>query len=49
MRPEHVGGSLDFTVAREFIASIPTGHWSAYVDVAAAAGAPKVFIRPDIA
>src|SRR4051812_10560988 len=35
------GDSLDFDVARAFIASIPTGRWAAYGDVAAAAGAPS--------
>jgi len=35
------GDSLDFSLAREFIASIPAGRWAAYGDVAAAAGAPK--------
>src|SRR3954451_9948820 len=37
----HKGDSLDFNIAREFIASIPIGRWSAYVDVAGTAGAPK--------
>lgn len=35
------GDSLDFDIARAFIASIPRGHWAAYRDVAEAAGAPK--------
>ena len=39
--PARRGDSLDFSLARAFIASIPTGHWAAYGDVAAAAGAPK--------
>ncbi len=34
------GDSLDFSIAREFIASIPQGRWASYGDVAAAAGAP---------
>ncbi len=36
------GESIDFAVARAFIASIPMGRWTSYGDVAAAAGAPKV-------
>src|SRR4051794_33668483 len=35
------GGSLDWDLARAFIASIPRGRWASYGDVAAAAGAPK--------
>jgi alkylated DNA nucleotide flippase Atl1 len=33
--------SLDFSLARAFITSIPAGRWAAYGDVAAAAGAPN--------
>jgi alkylated DNA nucleotide flippase Atl1 len=32
---------LDHEAAKRFIASIPTGRWSAYVDVAKAGGSPK--------
>jgi alkylated DNA nucleotide flippase Atl1 len=41
MPRKHAGDSLDLSLARAFIASIPTGRWAAYGDVAAAAGAPK--------
>jgi alkylated DNA nucleotide flippase Atl1 len=41
MSAKRGGGSLDLALARAFIASIPTGRWAAYGDVAAAAGAPK--------
>jgi alkylated DNA nucleotide flippase Atl1 len=35
------GGTIDFEIVRTFVASIPTGRWASYGDVAAAAGAPK--------
>jgi methylated-DNA-protein-cysteine methyltransferase-like protein len=35
------GASIDFSIARAFIASIPRGCWASYGDVAAAAGAPR--------
>jgi alkylated DNA nucleotide flippase Atl1 len=41
MSRKRTGDSLDFSLARAFIASIPTGRWAAYGDVAAAAGASK--------
>lgn len=40
-RSRRAGDTIDFEVARAFIASIPSGRWSSYGDVAAAAGAPK--------
>ncbi|MTD47289.1 hypothetical protein GKE82_24090 [Conexibacter sp. W3-3-2] len=40
-RRRAAGNSIDFAVARAFIAAIPTGRWASYGDVAAAAGAPK--------
>jgi len=35
------GDSIDFDVVRAFIASIPSGRWASYGDVAAASGAPR--------
>lgn len=35
------GGTIDFEIARAYIASIPDGRWASYGDVAAAAGAPQ--------
>lgn len=36
-----VARSLDHEKATRFIASVPSGRWTAYVDVAAAGGSPK--------
>lgn len=40
-RSHRDGDTIDFEIARAFIASIPKGRWASYGDVAAAAGAPK--------